>query len=153
MGPLLDDRRVVSRILKHWLELAGEQRIPRRGDIDRFLIAEDWPHCVMIDVDVDIERSRFVLVGEELRPSPGETLEGWPIAECPTGTLLSTAIAPIDRVIALRQPVTRGGPATHLGVPILYRAVLMPLSEDGKTIDRVFGAANCREISVNQDQP
>jgi hypothetical protein len=151
MGPLLDERRVVSRILMHWMELAGEKRIPCRSDIDHFLIADDWPHCLMLDIDSVIARSRFVLVGEELRPA-GETMEGRPISDCPRDTLLSAAISHLDRVVETRLPVTRGGPATHLGVPILYRSVLLPLSEDGQRIDRVFGAANCREISVNQEQ-
>jgi len=152
MGPLLDERRVVSRILLHWTEIAGDRRIPRRGDVDRLLLHDDWPHCLMVEIDDVLDRSRFVVIGDDLRPSPTESLEGRPIAECPTDTLLSMAISYVDRVIAMRMPVTRGGTATHLGVPILYRAVLLPLSEDGQRIDHVFGAANCREISVAPDQ-
>ncbi len=35
------------------------------------------------------------------------------------------------------------------GVQILYRAILMPLSEDGARIDGILGAANYREVGQN----
>jgi hypothetical protein len=41
--------------------------------------------------------------------------------------------------------IVEGG-ATLRGVPILYRGALLPLSEDGDTIDHVLGAANHRAL-------
>ena len=42
------------------------------------------------------------------------------------------------------------GGATLSGVGILYRATLLPLSEDGATIDHVLGAANYRSVSAEE---
>jgi hypothetical protein len=38
------------------------------------------------------------------------------------------------------------GAADHLDRPILYRGLLLPLSEDDKKIDAVLIAANFREV-------
>ena len=38
------------------------------------------------------------------------------------------------------------------GVGILYRSVLLPLSEDGVTIDHVLGAANYRTLSADEEE-
>ncbi len=151
MGPLLDERRIVSRILLHWHELVGARPLPRRADVDRLLLAEDWPHCVVIALGATLEQATFARVGAQLAPA-GQALAGAPLAACPGNTLLASTIAPLARVLEAGKPVTRGGPALHLGTPILFRAVLMPLSEDGRRIDHVFGAANCREISSGSSE-
>jgi hypothetical protein len=35
----------------------------------------------------------------------------------------------------------------HVGAPVLFRSILLPLSESGGRIDGVLGAVNCREIA------
>jgi len=40
--------------------------------------------------------------------------------------------------------------ASLRGVGIRYRAVLLPLSEDGATIDHVLGAMNYRPLRTNE---
>ena len=42
------------------------------------------------------------------------------------------------------------GMATLRGVGIRYRAVLLPLSENGATIDHVLGAMNYRLLRTNE---
>ncbi len=32
------------------------------------------------------------------------------------------------------------------GTKVLYRSILLPMSDDGETISGVLGAANCREV-------
>ncbi len=45
-----------------------------------------------------------------------------------------------------RVPVTMGGSFRNpAGREILYRSVLLPLSDDQRTISAVLGAANCKE--------
>ena len=48
--------------------------------------------------------------------------------------------------MAEREPVAEGV-GTHVGTAVLYRSILLPLSEDGRRIDGVLGAANCREVA------
>ena len=39
---------------------------------------------------------------------------------------------------------------SYIGVPILYRAALLPLSDDGGAIDHVLGAANHRTLLADE---
>jgi hypothetical protein len=43
-----------------------------------------------------------------------------------------------------------GGVATLNGVGILYRSMLLPLSENGATIDHLLGAASYRSLRSNE---
>ncbi len=138
------------RVLGHWRDAARPSGLPRRSDIDPNAIGADWQSCLMIEIDPVYERSRFLFVGEALR-TPHVTLEGRTIAQCEKNTILYSATEYIARVINRRVPISVGGTSTHRGVPILFRSVLMPLSEDGNTIDALLGAANFREIRATED--
>jgi hypothetical protein len=139
------DRRLVMRVLNHWRELAGGRGLPRRSQIDPQHFGQDWASCLLIDVDPEPRQSRLAFVGELLRDPTWPTFDRQCIAECLDHTLLYSVTAHLDRVIAEREPVAEGV-ATHVGAPVLYRSILLPLSEDGQRVDGVLGAVNCREI-------
>jgi hypothetical protein len=140
-----DDRRLVMRVLTQWRELAGGRGLPRRSQIDPQHFGQDWANCLLIDVDPEPHQSRLAFIGELLRDPTWPTFDRQRIAECLDDTLLYSATAHIDRVIAEREPVAEGV-GTHVGAAVLYRSILLPLSEDGHRIDGVLGAVNCREI-------
>ena len=62
------------------------------------------------------------------------------------GVLLSLA----PQVVSRRRGLMIDGMATLHGVGILYRSVLLPLSEDGATIDQVLGTASYRSLRSNE---
>ncbi|MGO8918218.1 MAG: PAS domain-containing protein [Stellaceae bacterium] len=139
------DRRLVMRVLSQWRGLAGERGLPRRSQIDPRHFGQDWANCLLIDVDPEPRQSRLAFIGELLRDPTWPTFDRQCIAECIEHTLLHSATCQIDRVIAEREPLAEGA-GTHVGTPVLYRSILLPLSEDGRQIDGVLGAVNCREI-------
>jgi len=145
------EQRLVLRVLAQWRSLCGATSLPRRAQIDPRVFGRDWGNCLLIDVDPKPERSRFAYVGEKLRDPTWPTLERQSICECQDGTLVHAATFYLARVIAKRVPISTGGVGIHLGVPILYRSILLPLSESGDRIDGMLGAANYREISVTED--
>ncbi len=145
------EMRLTMRVLGHWRDLAHARGFPRRGDIDPEVIGRDWQSCLMIEIDPVYERSRFLFVGDTLRAPPDVNFDGRTLAQCEKNTILYSATQYIARVINRRVPISVGGTSTHLGVPILFRSVLMPLSEDGNTIDALLGAANFREIRATED--
>lgn len=100
----------------------------------------------MIDVDPEPRRSRLAFVGERLRDPTWPVFDRQCIAECAEHTLLHSAAVHIDGVIAERE-ILGEGVSMHVGTPVLYRSILLPLSEDGRRIDGVLGAVNCREIA------
>ncbi len=49
-------------------------------------------------------------------------------------------------VLAKKVPMTTSGEFRHVqGGTVLYRSILLPLSEGRGTIDFLLGAANCRK--------
>jgi hypothetical protein len=130
-----EERRLVGRVLHHWKGIAHCGRFPCRDEIDPWLRGEDGTNCVLIAMELPIELSHFVVVGVNLA-----------VALCPTDTLGGVLLSRSPRVALARRALMIEGGATLRGVGILYRAVLLPLSEDGVTIDHVLGATNYRSL-------
>jgi hypothetical protein len=147
------DRRLTMRVLARWRSLGRGHAFPRRSQIDPQFFGPDWSSCVLIDVDPLTDNSRLAFVGDALRDPAWPPFERQRIAECLNDTLLQLATSKIPMVIARSAPIGFGGPATHNEVPILYRCILLPLSEGGNAIDGILGAVNYREVSAQQELP
>src|SRR5689334_11540418 len=144
------EMRLTMRVLGQWREAAGDRRFPRRADLTPARLGQDWQNCLLIAVDPVPERSSLLYVGENLRPQ-GIACEGRCLADCAEDTILHRATTYLARVLGKRVPISVGGAATHLGAPIVFRSVLLPLSETGDVIDAVFGAANYRTIALTDE--
>ncbi|HEV2546046.1 MAG TPA: hypothetical protein VGU20_01795 [Stellaceae bacterium] len=142
----LQDRRLVGRMLHHVTKGAAGERLPRLNDVDPWLVGDDWANCSLVRVRRPLEQSIFIVVGTNLLPSRETVLEGEQISRCPQMTLLGTALSFLRRAADERSLVMVEGSAVHLDAPILYRSVLVPLSEDDKNIEAVLIAANSREL-------
>jgi hypothetical protein len=143
-----DERRLTARVHAVWKKLAGAG-LPRRSQIDSADFGLDWANCLMIDVDQVPERSRFSYVGIALRDPTWPTFDRQSISECLDGSLLELVTRHIPRVAVTRNPISFGGTAVHDETSILYRTVLLPLSETGERVDGVLGAIAFREVSVS----
>jgi hypothetical protein len=74
------------------------------------------------------------------------------MSACPQSSLLHALLAYLPRCIESVGPLAISGSAQHGGYDILYRAILLPLSEDGATIDAVLVAANYRDLRPGEDK-
>jgi hypothetical protein len=157
MRPETTDRRLIMRVLATWKKIAGERAFPRRSQIDPRLFGRDWSHCVLVDIDPALDRSRLAYVGDTLRDPSWPPFERQCSADFLDGSLLQLATAQISVVLARGVPISFGGSAVHDEGPILYRSILLPLSEDGAAIDGVLAAVNYREVAapdeVHLDDP
>ena len=53
----------------------------------------------------------------------------------------------LDQVLAKGVPISHGGEFYQDdGSKILYRSIVLPMSDDGETISGLLCAANCREV-------
>jgi hypothetical protein len=147
-----EERRLTARVHTVWKRLAGTG-LPRRSQIDAADFALDWANCLMIDVDQVPQRSRFSYVGITLRDPTWPIFDRQCIAECLDGSLLELATRHIPRVAVTRNPLSFGGTAVHDETSILYRTVLLPLSEAGERVDGVLGAIAFREVSLAIEDP
>ena len=151
MRPETIDRRLIMRVLAVWKKAAGDRAFPRRSQIDPRLFGRDWSHCVLIDIDPALAHSRLAYVGEILRDPSWPPFERQCISDCLDGSLLQLATGQIGVVLARGVPISFGGSAVHDEGPILYRSILLPLSEDDVAIDGVLGAVNYREVASRNE--
>jgi len=153
MESFLDERRLVSRVLRHWHDMAVGQRFPSRGQIDPWLVGDDWASCALIELAPELARSTIVVAGANLLPPNHQALDGKSIAACPPQSLLATLIQYLPRFQPNGGPLSVCGTAGHGPGPVLFRAVLLPLSDDGGAhIDSVLAAANFRELHQGEDK-
>jgi hypothetical protein len=146
------DRRLVVRVHNVWKKIGGE-RAPRRSQIDPREFGVDWSSCVMIDLDPVANRSRFSHVGDNLRDPTWPVFDRQPVSECLEGTLLELITRHVSRLAVKKKPVSFGGSAVFNDNDILYRTILLPLSENGESIDGVLGAVAYREVTVELEIP
>jgi hypothetical protein len=135
-----EERRLVWRVLRHWKHIADGGRFPRGDEIEPWIQGEDGPNCLLIAVQSPIELSHFVSVGVNLA-----------VALCRTDTLAGVLLSRVPRVVSARRGLMIEGGATLDGVGILYRSVLLPVSENGVAIDHLLGAANYRSLRTDEE--
>jgi hypothetical protein len=145
------EQRLIMRVLAQYRGLCRGTGLPRRAQINPALFGRDWANCLLIDLDPQVEASRFAYIGDKLGDPTWPAFERQTLADCGENTLLHVATAYVARVLARRLPISRGGIGLHQDTPIVYRSILLPLSESGAAIDGLLGAANFREIPVTEE--
>jgi hypothetical protein len=116
----------------------AKNRFPSRSEIDPKEFGADWSSCLFMKIDAANAEPRASFSGRGL----DEKSISRPLAE----TLLALAQGHVSRVLATGKPLGYGGTAVHEGKDILYRIVLLPLSEDGAKIDALLAGMTYRDI-------
>lgn len=145
MPPLEEDRRLVSRVLRHILQSGMAGHLPRLNDVDPWLVGDDWSNCALVRIRKPCDQSIFIVVGDKLLSKPSIALDGEPISRCSPTTLLGVVLFFLTEAVDERAAIMLEGGAAHIDAPILFRALLVPLSEDNQTVEAVLIAANFRE--------
>ncbi len=152
MMPPLEDRRLVSRVLRHILQSATVGCLPRLNDVDPWLVGDDWSNCALIRIRKPRDQSIFIVVGDRLLPGPLTVLDREPLSHCSPTTLLGVVLFFLAEAVDERAAIMVEGGAPHNDAAALFRALLVPLSEDGQTVEAVLIAANFRE-RLDGEQP
>ena len=144
------ERRLVLRLLGYWRSLLNERPFPSFADLDPAQIPDLWPHCFVLELAGADGRPVFRAVGAALARHAKRPLVGRPVsdmaAEEPADSLPGAATAYVATVLQKRAPVSRGGTLRETdGTERPYRSILLPMSDDGETINGLFGAASCQE--------
>jgi hypothetical protein len=145
MLPLEEDRRLVSRVLRHILQSGMAGHLPRLNDVDPWLVGDDWSNCALVRIRKARDQSFFIVVGDKLLSGPSIGLDGEPISRCSPTTLLGVVLFFLAEAVEEHAAIMVEGGAGHSDGPILFRALLVPLSEDNQTVEAVLIAANFRE--------
>ncbi len=149
---LPEERRAIMRIHAIWQRLAGEG-IPKRSQIDPKAFGPDWVHCLFIELESETLQPRFSFPGSNLPDHPFPSFDENCISQRLAETLLTLAGKHVPRVLQTRTPLGYGGTASHAGNDILYRIVLLPLSDDGERVDAFLAAMTYRDVPETRELP
>ena len=151
MQPAVDDRRLTNRMVAKWWGICKGERMPRRAEITPEAFGADWANCTVIALDAVLWRSRLDYVGDALRNRDRATGVPQILNDYAEGSLVRLVAAKIPALLQQRVPVIFGDTALHGGRAMLYRAVVLPVSEDNERIDHILGAINYRLVSVEEE--
>jgi hypothetical protein len=139
-SPVLDEG------FAYWDRIRGERRMPRFADIDAVDIPKLLPHVIVLDVESDPLDFRYRLIGEHVGKFVRKGLKGRSFREFdekkPGNTIFDTLAA----VVYGRLP--RFGRAAYAGEnPKMQRfqEILLPLSDDGESVNRILVFAEFRD--------
>ena len=142
------ERRLVMRLLAYWEEVRGDRKFPPLADIDPRAIDDMWPHCFVLDVVAGVDYPIFHYLGPALAKYSGVYLSGRSVAETPHQTLLDRATFHFRQVLKTGMPIASDDEFERFdGVRIIYRSIVLPLSDDQETINYLLGAANGKELT------
>ena len=133
-------RRLVGKLLSYWEEKRGTRPRPSLQDIDPEEIPELWPHCFILDVANFRDFPYFHYLGPRLARYSGIFLSGqydW------SRTLLKKSVCHYKEALERCAPVLLEEELTQYdNTKLLFRSILLPLSDDGDSINYLLGAAN-----------
>ncbi|MHA1109269.1 MAG: PAS domain-containing protein, partial [Alphaproteobacteria bacterium] len=145
------ERRLVLRLLSHWRTLCGERELPSFAELDPAQMPDMWDDCLVLDVAGYQDNPVFRSIGPDLTAYAGMDLINRHVTDAPQNTLLAVSVSYAAEVLRKCVPISRGGEFFKPdGVRVLYRSILLPMSDDGETVSGLLGAANCREVT---DEP
>ena len=141
------ERRLVLRLLAHWRSICDDDSFPSFTRIVPDHIPDMWPSSFVLEVMEAPEDPIFRAVGAEIASYSETSLVGRRVSDVEKATVPEFAVAYFDEVLTKRVPISRGGEFFKAdGTKVLYRSILLPMSDDGETVSGLLGAANCREV-------
>ncbi len=139
------ERRLVLRLLAYWRKLCDSRRFPSPADLNPDDIPDMWPYCFVLDLAGPGQNPVFRSLGTAFVGDMALVGDG--ISQVRSATLIGSAVAYVPEVVTRQVPISRGGEfASDDGLQVLYRSILLPLSNDGTEITALLGAANSREL-------
>ncbi|MEO0412233.1 MAG: hypothetical protein AAF221_10400 [Pseudomonadota bacterium] len=137
------ERRMNIRAFDYWESLLDGRDFPSVGDLDPEAIGPFREHSLLIDFTGGYEKPILRYVGSHLRAEASLANREIDPNDVPSGTLLSRLTNHYLEILANRAPI--GFEAEYENESnerILYRGILLPLSDDGTTINFIYGVTS-----------
>ncbi len=154
-GPGME-RRMNIRAFDYWESLLDGRDFPSVGDLDPEAIAPFREYSLLIDFTAGYEKPVLRYVGSHLRAEASLANREMDPNEVPSGTLLSRLTSHYLEILANRAPI--GFEAEYessASERVLYRGILLPLSDDGTTINFIYGVTSWKveDILPGEEAP
>ena len=139
--PLTDPRHI--RLHEYWQARKGGRIAPRRSDIDPADLVELLPNMFIFKVHGNGRADyQLTLLGTALVAVLGRDFTGCMFDEMYTGDSARILREQYDHVVRSHQPYYARLDAEWMNKDfICYDRLLLPLSEDGKRVDRLLGCS------------
>lgn len=146
LAPAGRERRMNVRAYNYWASLLDGRSFPSVVDLEPDRIETFRDNSILLDFSRDPERPAMRYVGRLLRDEcglrPGETRPD----HIPGRSMLSRLTDHYLEIIANRAPIGFEAEFANLrGNQTLYRGILLPLSDDGETINFIYGVISWKE--------
>jgi hypothetical protein len=139
------ERRLNMRLMAFWWDKRADRRFPSAQDFDPQELSDVWTHCFTLQLQDPCEQSAFHYVGDTIAEMSGLGGAEITVDEIGENTLLGHATRNVGEVLAQQVPVVRSGEfMNEEGETVMYRSILLPLSQDQDTVDCVVGGARCK---------
>ncbi len=139
--------RFILPLFAYWRSIGTDDLIPSFAGVDLSELQDLHSQCFAVELVGGGSAPIFVAMGSQLATHLHKSLIGCPISDAPVDSLPGIALSYIDEMLEKGVPISRGGEFVQSdGTKMLYRSVLLPMSDDGENIDAVLGGANCRVI-------
>ncbi|MHA1600643.1 MAG: PAS domain-containing protein, partial [Alphaproteobacteria bacterium] len=136
---IIEDKRLLA-LYGYWESKRGDRAIPARGDIDPLEIPELLPLILLIDV-LQTGEYQYRLMGTEIVNNFGNNVTGLTFTEAlPDGPYLEYITGLVRDVVSTGRPLYSEGAFMAKGrANRQVRRLVLPLSDDGHTIDKLLG--------------
>jgi hypothetical protein len=141
------ERRVSVRAYNYWASLLAGRNFPSVADLNANDIESFRDTSILLDFSRDINKPVLRYVGKLLREECGLSLNALKPEDVPGRSLLSRLTDHYLEILANRAPIGFEAEFNNLrGHLSMYRGILMPLSDDGETINFIYGVISWKEI-------
>ncbi|EKE78824.1 MULTISPECIES: PAS domain-containing protein [Oceanibaculum] len=130
----------------YWDRIRGDRRMPRFADIDAVDIPKLLPHALVLEVEPDPLDFRYRLIGEHVGTFVRKGLKGRSFREFDEKKPGNMIFDTLASVVYGKLP--RFGRSSYAGENPkmqMFQEILLPLSDDGETVNRILIFAEFRD--------
>ena len=142
------ERRISATAVQYWRELAAPRRYPSRTQVTNGSAPGLWDYFFIIKVGPDAADHVFEYCGSVLREALGGDPTGKTVGDALPREIVGRALYFQKAACDLMAPIDEAGRFTRASdnVEVLYRAVLLPLSENQREANYLLGAFSFRTL-------
>lgn len=141
--PSRNERRACSWALQYWRDLANGRLFPTLDEVTQEGAADLWEHLFVVEVSDDPGTYKYVQAGSVLCDALGFDPTGRPVAEVLPEDICSRVMYFQRAATDMRSPIDAAGRWTqNEGEDVLFRVVLLPLSDDQEHPNYLLGAVS-----------
>ena len=147
------DKRLANRFLKYWEGLRGSADYPLISDLNLDHVGEFVPYTFNLDLSLDAEDPRFRFLGRQLVRECGGDITNQGVSRLLPQSCLARAVERRGEVVSEGKPCMIADEFINAeGNKVLYRAVMLPFSSNGRTIDFIIGAINSKTVELSRGE-